>query len=110
MFKTLRVSNINSNYYDNTDERYTTSNDLTLRAQRRSPRTAGAAGPPSAEEFAPTIAGDHACRPSSWAWVKDYPRATNPGEMATDPSSAHLVPVQGDVDELDVLRIPPGAS
>ena len=32
MFKTLRVSNINSNYYDNTDERYTTSNDLTLAA------------------------------------------------------------------------------
>ena len=29
MFKTLRVSNINSNYYDNIDERYTTSNDLT---------------------------------------------------------------------------------
>jgi hypothetical protein len=29
MFKTLRVSNINSNYYDNTDERYTTSHDLT---------------------------------------------------------------------------------
>jgi hypothetical protein len=30
MFNTLRVSNINSNYYDNTDERYTTSNDLTF--------------------------------------------------------------------------------
>ena len=29
MFETLRVSNINSNYYDNIDERYTTSNDLT---------------------------------------------------------------------------------
>ncbi|MDX6719672.1 MAG: hypothetical protein QOJ63_1926, partial [Solirubrobacteraceae bacterium] len=29
LFKTLRVSNSNSNYYDNTDERYTTSNDLT---------------------------------------------------------------------------------
>ena len=27
--------------------------------------------------------------------------------MATDPSSAHLVPVPGDVDELDVVRIPP---
>ena len=34
MFKTLRVSNINSNYYDNTDERYTTSNDLTTPASR----------------------------------------------------------------------------
>jgi len=34
MFKTLRVSNINSNYYDNTDERYTTSNDLTARRAR----------------------------------------------------------------------------
>jgi hypothetical protein len=31
LFKTLRVSNSNGNYYyyDNTDERYTTSNDLT---------------------------------------------------------------------------------
>ena len=29
LFKTLRVSNSNSNYYDNTDERYTTSYDLT---------------------------------------------------------------------------------
>ena len=27
--------------------------------------------------------------------------------MTTAPSSAHLVPVAGDVDELDVLRIPP---
>ena len=33
MFKTLRVSNINSNYYDNIDERYTTSNDLTVAAR-----------------------------------------------------------------------------
>ena len=30
--------------------------------------------------------------------------------MATDPSSAHLVPVQGDVDELTVLRIPPAPA
>ncbi len=36
MFKTLRVSNINSNYYDKTDERYTTSNDLTTTLIRAS--------------------------------------------------------------------------
>jgi hypothetical protein len=29
LFKTLRLSNSNSNYYYNTDERYTTSDDLT---------------------------------------------------------------------------------
>jgi len=33
LFKTLRVSNSNSNYYDNTDERYTTSDDLTSTAR-----------------------------------------------------------------------------
>ena len=30
--------------------------------------------------------------------------------MATDPSSAHLAPVLGDVDELEVLRIPPALA
>ena len=30
--------------------------------------------------------------------------------MATDPFSAHLVPVAGDVDELNVLRIPPAPA
>ena len=39
MFKTLRVSNINSNYYDNIDERYTTSNDLTTLTSSRPVRT-----------------------------------------------------------------------
>ena len=41
MFKTLRVSNINSNYYNKTDERYTTSDDLTR--QRVSVMSVGAA-------------------------------------------------------------------
>lgn len=30
--------------------------------------------------------------------------------MATDPTSAPLVPVAGDIDELDVLRIPPAPA
>ena len=40
LFKTLRVSNSNSNYYDNIDERYTTSYDLTMGASGGRPRSA----------------------------------------------------------------------
>ena len=53
-------------------------------------------------------------RPSGGAkWIahKDIILALRrPGEMATDPSSARLAPALANVDELDVLRIPPAPA